>query len=233
MTGCTESLNYCSTDLLGALAGELQPAVPVPTCPPGACRCDARRAAPPVIEPRFTLAEAALELAARTCATEGHNLEIVNVAATVGDSASRPIALICTRACGSRGYRVLPMGSTAVSYGELLTAALIDLWADLATAYDRSLTDPRENSIECAGLITRIVDIARVVGAVPAEIVGPELIVAGLYAEVHRIAGRDFTIADCTMADARERLAERDAARGTPDVSTHGIQYSSTAVDTD
>lgn len=162
-------------------------------------------------EPLFTLAEALQEIAVRTCAIEGHDLEVISSEA-MGECTPRPVAIICSRPCQFRGYRVVAIGDPDV--GELLTAALLDLWADLGAAYDRSPNDPRESSIECNGLITRIVDLTRSLGVTPAEVVPPNLVASGVYVSVHRLAGHVATVAPCTMDVALDQygelLAERD-----------------------
>lgn len=185
-------------------------------CSPAACAgpCD-----PPAHtsygrgEALFTLAEAEQELAERLCAREGHDLDIIDTQ-TIADRYPRPVAIMCRRKCQFRGYRVVPIGE--IDLAELLTAALLDLWADLGRAYDDSPADPRESSVECRGLITRIVDISRTLGTVPAEVVPPNLVASGVYVEVHRLAGHVATVAPCTMATAvdayAELLAERDLA---------------------
>lgn len=146
------------------------------------------------------------------CRSEGHDLEVVD-AVTLGDPAPRPVAIVCRRGCWWRGYRVVPVGEPDT--GELLTAALLDLWADLGAAYDRSPAEPAESSIECTGLITRIVDITRSLGVMPAEVIPPALVASGVYVYVHRLAGHHAHVASCTMLSVLAALAERDAARGT------------------
>lgn len=165
----------------------------------------------------FTLGEAVEELARRECAATGHDWELV----LAQDYANgvRPVAVVCGRQCGAPAGRVVRDEQTAA---ELLAAALVDLWADLGAAYDRSPADPRESSIECAGLITRIVDITRVTGGVPAEMVPPHMITTGLYADVYKRAGRECKIAECTIANAYDLVAVRDRARGgAPDGAQH------------
>lgn len=188
-------------------AGQCSPAGCAGPCEPAA----GAHTAPARGEPLFTMAEALQEIAEKTCAAEGHDLDVISTD-VISERTPRPIAIMCRRPCQFRGYRVVPIGEPDVA--ELLTAALLDLWADLGAAYDRSPAAPRESSIECRGLITRIVDISRTLGTVPAEVVPPELVVAGLYVEVHRLAGHVATVAPCTLDTARAAVAERDAARG-------------------
>lgn len=187
--------------------GECSPATCAGPCAPPAHVAPGRRG-----EPLFTLAEALQEIAERTCAAEGHDLDVVSTD-VMGERTPRPLAIICSRPCQFRGYRVVPIGEPDVA--ELLTAALLDLWADLGAAYDRSTADPRETSIECTGLVTRIVDITRTLGVTPAEVVPPELITSGVYVTVHRLAGHVAVVAPCTAASAAQAVEARDVARGT------------------
>lgn len=146
--------------------------------------------------PLYTLAEARRELGRQECAAGGHDLEIVEQGLN-----REPIALVCTRQCGHRGYRVTPVGDTDPR--ALLRDVMVDLWHDLAQAYRTSEASPRETSIGCHGLIKRIQDIARHVGPVDPGALEYPMVLTGLYETVHAEIGLDVEVPGELLAAAR------------------------------
>lgn len=61
---------------------------------------------------RYTLAEAARELARRECMADGHDLQIVQ-------SGIEPVRLVCGRGCGHHGWTVTPVLCPRYPRGEL------------------------------------------------------------------------------------------------------------------
>lgn len=173
-------------------------------CPPDGDRVpvyfaaeDLARAGDGTRVPLYTLAEARRELGRQECAAGGHDLEVVEQGLT-----REPVALVCTRQCGHRGYRVTPVGDTDPR--ALLRDVMVDLWHDLAAAYAQSNATPRETSVGCHGLIKRIQDIARHVGPVNPGDLEYEMVLTGLYETVHAEIGLEVSVPDQLLVAARE-----------------------------
>lgn len=189
-------------------------------CPPDGDRVpvyfaaeDLARAGDGTRVPLYTLAEARREIDRQECAAGGHDLEVVEQGLT-----REPVALVCTRQCGHRGYRVTPVGDTDPR--ALLRDVMVDLWHDLAAAYAQSNATPRETSVGCHGLIKRIQDIARHVGPVNPGDLEYEMVLTGLYETVHAEIGLEVRIPNELLAAARTYV---DAGGQLTDGRTRGL----------
>ncbi|MEZ0076363.1 hypothetical protein [Planotetraspora sp. GP83] len=149
----------------------------------------------------FTLDQARQELAQRECAEFGHDVTVML------DGWGQPSRLVCDRPCGHPGWVVLDASAPDLHL-ELLRAAMLDLWADLAVAYLASETRPRESSVACHGLMTRIQDVARHIGPVEPEKVPPLVVTTGLYELVHAAAGCEVQVPPQVMEAAWSALEQ-------------------------